>query len=289
MSSGQMLETLWKDGEFILSRGVWDGEPFQVLSAAPSSAQPSPETLARLQPAYTLREEFDPAWAARPLKLAPSQGRLTLLIADPGGEPLSRLLVRPWETPSFLRVAINLASALGRLHERGLVHKDIKPANILVKAETDEVWLTGFGIASRLPREHPAPVTPEVIAGTLAYMAPEQTGRMNRSVDSRSDLYALGVTFYEMLTGQLPFTAADAMEWVHCHVARQTAPPDEHIQDIPKLLSSIVMKFLPKTAERRYQTAAGLEADLQRCLSELEVRGRIPEFSLGARDLSNRL
>jgi len=205
--SGHVLETLWKDGEFILSRGVWDGESFPVLSAAPASAQPPPETLARLQHAYTLREEFDPAWAALPLKLEPHRGRLTLLIADPGGEPLSRLLRRPWEIPSFLRVAISLASALGRLHERGLVHKDIKPANILVKAETGEVWLTGFGIASRLPREHPAPVAPEVIAGTLAYMAPEQTGRMNRSVDSRSDLYALGVTFYEMLSTREEITA----------------------------------------------------------------------------------
>ena len=116
MSSGHVVETLWKDGELILARGVWDGEPFPVLSAA--SAQPSPETLARLQHAYTLREEFDPAWAARPLKLEPHRGRLTLLIADPGGEPLSRLLGRPWEIPSFLRVAISLASALGRLHER---------------------------------------------------------------------------------------------------------------------------------------------------------------------------
>src|SRR6202522_2768652 len=289
MSSGQMLETLWKDGEFILSRGVWDGEPFQVLSAAPSSAQPSPETLARLQPAYTLREEFDPAWAARPLKLAPYQGRLTLLIADPGGEPLSRLLGRPWEIPSFLRVAISLTSALGRLHERGLVHKDVKPANILVKAETDEVWLTGFGIASRLPRERQAPAAPEVIAGTLAYMAPEQTGRMNRSVDSRSDFYALGVTFYEMLAGTLPFTAADPMEWVHCHIARRPMPADERVGGVPAPLSAIVMKLLAKTAEERYQTADGVEADLRRCLADLELNGRIDRFPLGEHDGSDRL
>src|SRR4029077_6125318 len=116
---------------------------------------------------------------------------------------------------------IPLAGALRQVHERGLIHKDIKPANILVNEAIDDVRLTGFGIASRLPREHQAPALPEVIAGTLAYMAPEQTGRMNRSVDARSDLYALGVTFYEMLTGQLPFTAADPMEWVHCHIARQ--------------------------------------------------------------------
>ena len=274
MSSGHALETLWEDGEFVLSRGVSDGEPLPVLSAAPSSAQPWPQTLARLQHAYTLREELDPAWAARPLKLEPHRGRLTLWIADPGGEPLSRLLGRPWEIPSFLRVAISLASALGRLHERGLVHKDVKPANILVEAETGEVWLTGFGIASRLPREHPAPVAPEVIAGTLAYMAPEQTGRMNRSVDSRSDLYALGVTFYEMLTGTLPFTAADPMEWVHCHIARQPVAPSKRLTDVPVAISNIIMKLLAKAAEDRYQTAAGLESDLRHCLDDWEHQGR---------------
>jgi len=117
------------------------------------------------------------------------------------------------------------------------------------------VWLTGFGIASRLPRERQAPAPPEVIAGTLAYMAPEQTGRMNRSVDSRSDLYALGVTFYEMLTGTLPFTAADPMEWVHCHIARQPMPPSERVGGVPASLSAIVMKLLAKTGEERYQTA----------------------------------
>src|ERR1700735_182078 len=175
----------------------------------PSSAHPSPETLARLQHAYALREELDPAWAARPLKLEPNQGRLTLLTEDPGGEPLLRLLGRPLEIGSFLRLAIGIATALAQVHQRGLIHKDIKPANVLVNSATGQVWLMGFGIASRLPRERQTPEAPEFIAGTLAYMAPEQTGRMNRSIDSRSDLYSLGVTLYEMLTASLPFTASD--------------------------------------------------------------------------------
>ena len=175
------------------------------------------------------------------------------------------------------------------MHERGLIHKNIKPSNILVHWATSRVWLTGFGIASRLLREHSAPAPPEVIAGTLAYMAPEQTGRMNRSVDSRSDLYSLGVTFYEMLTGRLPFSAADAMGWVHCHIARQAVPPDESVRSIPKVLSSIVMKLLAKTPEDRYQTAAGLDIDLRQCLMEWEALGRIPEFPLARRDLSQRL
>ena len=200
----------------------------------------------------------------------------------PAASPSLRLLGQPWEITPFLRVAIGLAAALGQLHERGLIHKDIKPANILVNAATGAVWLIGFGIASRLPRERQAPEPPEVIAGTLAYMAPEQTGRMNRSIDSRSDLYALGVTFYEMLTGELPFTAADPMEWVHCHIARQPTPPGERVAGIPGPLSAIVMKLLAKTAEDRYQTAAGLAVDLRKCLAEWEAHRRIEPFPLGA-------
>ncbi len=288
-SSRHMTEIFWDDGEFVLSRGVWDGEPFPRLAAMPSSTQPSPETLARLQHAYALRDELDPAWAARPLRLEPHRGRLTLLSEDPGGEPLLRLLGRPLEIASFLRLAIGIAAALAQVHQRGLIHKDIKPANVLVNSATGHVWLLGFGIASRLPRERQAPAPPEMIAGTLAYMAPEQTGRMNRSIDFRSDLYALGVTLYEMLTGELPFTASDPMEWVHCHVARQPARPDELVAGIPGPLSAIVMKLLAKTAEDRYQTAAGLTVDLRKCLAQWESHRRIEPFPLGADDASDRL
>ena len=154
--------------------------------------------------------------------------------------------------------------------------------------ESDHVWLTGFGIASRLPRERLAPAAPEIIAGTFAYMSPEQTGRMNRSVDARSDLYSLGVTLYQILTGTLPFTAADALEWVHSHIARQPVPPAKR-RAVPAPLSAIVMRLLAKNAEERYQTAAGLEADLRRCLSEWQSRGRIDPFPLGADDSSDQL
>ncbi|HEV3444972.1 MAG TPA: serine/threonine-protein kinase PknK, partial [Gemmataceae bacterium] len=287
--SGCVLETLWEDVEFILSRGVREGEPSPLLVLAPASAQPVPGSFTRLEHAYALRDELDSAWAARPLRLGRQRGRPMLVLEDPGGEPLARLLGQPWEITSFLRVAIGLAAALGRLHERGLIHKDVKPAHILVNAATGAAWLIGFDIASRLPREHQAPEPPEVIAGTLAYMAPEQTGRMNRSVDSRSDLYALGVTFYEMLTGTLPFTAADPMGWVHCHIARQPTPPGERANGIPGPLSEIVMKLLAKTAEERYQTAAGVAADLRRCLAEWEGQGRIAPFPLGMQDVPDRL
>src|SRR6202165_3311519 len=212
-----------------------------------------------------------------------------LLLEDPGGEPLDRLLGQPMEMGRFLQVATGLSAALRQLHERGLIHKDIKPANVLVDFATGQVWLTGFGIASRAPREHQSPEPPELIAGTLPYMAPEQTGRMNRSIDSRSDLYSLGVTLYEMLTGALPFMASDPMEWIHCHIARQPVPPIERLKDVPAPVSAIVSKLLAKTAEERYQTAAGLERDLRRCLAAWEAQHRIAAFPLGQQDTPDRL
>ena len=194
---------------------------------------------------------------------------------------------QPLDLARLLRLAINLATALGHAHQRGLIHKDVKPENVLVD-DAGHVWLTGFGIASRLPRERQAPAPPEIIAGTLAYMSPEQTGRMNRSMDTRSDLYSLGVTLYQMLTGVLPFAAADPLEWVHCHIARQPVAPADR-RAVPEPLSAIIMRLLAKNAEERYQTAAGLEADLRRCLSEWQSHGRIDPFPLGADDSSDRL
>src|SRR6476646_1368921 len=283
--SGYVFSPL-SEGDIALHRGSGSGLAPILLGAADESSRGCVE---RLEHEYALKSELDADWAARPVALTHDNGRVTLVLEDPGGTPLDRLLSRPLEVSHFLRIAIPLAGALRHVHERGLIHKDIKPANILVESASSGVWLTGFGIASRLPRERQAPAPPEVIAGTLAYMAPEQTGRMNRSVDSRSDLYALGVTLYEMLTGQLPFTAADPMEWVHCHIARQPMPPNERVAGVPEPLSAIVMKLLAKAAEDRYQTAVGLEADLRTCLAALEATGRIESFALAASDAPERL
>jgi PAS domain S-box-containing protein len=275
-----------REGDVALYRGSGNGlSPILLVAAEDGSAG----ALERLRHEYALKAELDATWAARPIALSRYNDRLTLVLEDPGGEPLDRLLVPRLDVAEFMRIAIPLTRSLRRVHERGLLHKDIKPANVLVDTARGGAWLTGFGIASRLPREHRVPEPPQVIAGTLAYMAPEQTGRMNRSIDSRTDLYALGVTLYEMLTGALPFTAADPTEWVHCHIARQADRPDERAKDIPGILSSIVMKLLAKTPEDRYQTAAGVEADLQRCVTEWEAQRRIAAFPLGTRDLSERL
>jgi predicted ATPase/signal transduction histidine kinase len=275
-----------RDGDFKLHRGSGPGVAPILLVTAENSSRASRK---RLEHEYALRADLDAAWAARPIELSLHRHRSALVLEDPGGDPLDIQLGRPLGITEFLRIGISLARALRQVHARGLIHKDIKPANILVDVASSGVWLTGFGIASRLPRERANPEPPDEIAGTLAYMAPEQTGRMNRSIDTRSDLYSLGVTFYEMLTGMLPFAAVDPMEWVHCHIARQPVPPGQRTVEIPSVLSAIVMKLLAKTSEERYQTAAGVEADLRRCLAELESLGRVDPFPLGAHDASGRL
>jgi PAS domain S-box-containing protein len=285
------LQTLWENGERVFSRarGPTDGGDETLLIARPVEGQPASAGLDRLAHEFALKDELDGAWAVRPLQLVREGGETLLVFEDLGGEPLERLLGEPMAVGSAVRFAIGIAAALGKLHQRGLVHKDLKPGHILVNCTDGQPRLTGFGIASQLQRERQAPEPPETLAGTLAYMAPEQTGRMNRSIDARSDLYAFGVTLYQMLTGSLPFTAADPMEWVHCHIAREPVPPCERLEGIPAALSAIVMKLMAKTAEERYQTAGGVERDLRRCLAEWEAHGCIDDFALGQQDMPDRL
>ena len=275
-----------RKGDASRYRGQGSGlAPILLFSAEGDSVG----SIKRLGHEYELRADLDASWAARPIALSQQNGRLTLVCEDPGGDPLDQVISGPLKIADFLRLAVPLARAVRRMHERGLIHKDMKPANVLVDPAKGDVWLTGFGIASRLQRERQNPEPPEVIAGTLAYMAPEQTGRMNRSIDSRSDLYALGVVFYEMLTGTLPFLASDPMEWIHCHIARPPIPPSAREATVPAQLSAIVMKLLAKIGEERYQTAAGVEADLRRCLEGWRLSGRIDSFPLGTQDTSDRL
>jgi predicted ATPase/transcriptional regulator with GAF, ATPase, and Fis domain len=284
------LEVLWRDADRAFCR-LWrnDAETHAFIPIACGTEHPSLESVNRLTHEHDLQSFLDSSWAVRPLELVRERGQTMLVVDYPGGEPLDRLVRQPMEIGQFLRLAVPLSDAVGRLHGCGLIHKDLKPANVLVDPASGLVRLTGFGIASRLPRERQSAQPPEFIAGTLAYMAPEQTGRVNRSIDSRSDLYSLGVTFYEMLTGSLPFTASDPMEWVHCHMARRPAAPSERLKSVPAAVSAITMKLLSKTAEDRYQTAAGVESDLRRCLSQWELQGRVDDFTLGVHDTPDRL
>jgi predicted ATPase/signal transduction histidine kinase len=289
--SGYRFEVLRSDGEFTLYRARIGDEPPR-LGLATTEQQPPPGSIERLTHEYSLASELDPAWAARPLELTRYEGRPMLLLEDFGGEPLDRTLDRargtPIELTRFLALASNLAGALAHVHRRGLIHKDIKPSNVLAD-EVGGVRLTGFGMASRLRSERQTPGPPELIAGTLPYMAPEQTGRMNRSMDARSDLYSLGVTLYELLTGALPFTASDPMEWIHCHIARQPSAPSERVTGLPPAIDAIILKLLAKNPEDRYQTAAGVEIDLRRCVTSWLLHERIDAFDLAERDVSDRL
>ncbi len=287
------LEQVRRDAELVLFRGLRkvreEGSRPSILVRVPVANPPAPATVRSLQEEYALRSELDPAYVVQPLSMVWAHGLPMLILEDPPGMPLDLLLNGAMDIAQFLRLAISVAAALGHVHSRGLIHKDVKPANILVNTTGDQVWLMGLGMASRLTRERQSDQLSEYLVGTLAYMAPEQTGRMNRSIDSRSDLYSLGITFYEMLTGTLPFTASDPLELVHCHIARQPTPPCENVSGVPRAISTMVMKLLAKTAEERYQTAAGVESDLQRCLTEWETQRRIDEFPLGEHDTPDRL
>ena len=286
-------DLLWDDGERGFHRRrheAEDGSVLDCIAVVPLDERPSASVIARLNHEHALKAQLDGEWALRPLDLVREGGRMLLLLEHQEGIPLERLLDgRPMPLPRLLAIAVWLADAIGRLHATGLVHRDIKPANVLVSEREGRVRLIGFGIASRLPRERQSPDPPELIAGTLAYMAPEQTGRMNRSVDSRSNLYSLGVVLYRMATGVLPFTASDPMEWVHSHIARAPVPPRDRVAGVPTAISDIVMRLLAKTPESRYRTAKGVAHDLRHCLAMLERGEEADAFSLGERDHPDRL
>ena len=286
--SKQVLERLWDDGNFVLSRWALAEEAASVLALSPISEQPASWIVERLEHIYALRDQLEGTSAALPLRLLHQGGIRALLFEDPGGNLLAPLVGHPWEISQFLHLSIGITVALRRLHGRGLIHADVNPTNILVDLSSGEAWLIGVGFVSRL-RQGEGAEQPENTATSLAYIAPEQTGRISRPVDARSDLYSLGVTLYEMLTGTLPFTASDPLEWAHAHIARQPMPLSERVAGIPEQLSRIVLKLLEKTSENRYQTAVGLESDLRSCLAAWEKEGRIASFRLHTKTISEPL
>jgi diguanylate cyclase (GGDEF)-like protein/PAS domain S-box-containing protein len=265
----------------------WRGRRSDGASALlrfPSSPSASARVLDRLENEYALRELISPDWAAQPTALIREKRRPVLVMRDVGGRPLSRLENNPMPLQAFLTLAVALARRLAGAHDAGLVHRDLNPDNILFDAATGQLFLTGFGLATHIGEQHKGPEPTSVFVSSLAYMAPEQTGRMNCAVDHRADLYALGIILHQRLTGVLPFNASNSTEWVHCHIARNPTEPRELRPEIPRVLSDIVMKLLAKTVDERYRTAAGLAADLRRCLEELSENGALRYFAIGRRD-----
>ncbi|QTD48772.1 AAA family ATPase [Sulfidibacter corallicola] len=212
-----------------------------------------------------------------------------MMLEDVGAKSLSQLnLAGKLSIETFLEMAIRLTEVLFKIHQKFLIHKDLNPVNIVLNPETDQLQIIDFGIATELSRENTSFRDPELLEGTLLYMSPEQTGRMNRSMDYRSDFYSLGATFYELLTGHPPFRANDPLELVHCHIAMTPVPPLRHDSEIPRPVSDIVLKLLAKEAEDRYQSAQGLAEDLGVCLRQWREYGAIQPFDLGLNDHSDR-
>ncbi|WP_437336932.1 AAA family ATPase [Sorangium sp. So ce394] len=283
-----IIAVLYEGSDTLLYRGVREGDGLPVVLKILRREHASRRARERLRHEYEVARALESTAIVKPYALEMLGDQPALVLEDFGGVSLDRLLDGPMPLERFFPLAAGMAEALAAVHRHGVVHKDIKPQNVLLHPATGEVKITDLGIASQIPRELQHLEHVGLIEGTLAYMAPEQTGRMNRWVDERTDLYSLGVTFYEMLTGALPFRASDPVAWVYCHIAQKPVPPHALVPSIPPLLSEVVLKLLSKAAEERYQSAAGLRHDLDECFARWRASGAIPPFALGQRDVSDR-
>jgi len=284
-----IAETIYEGDRTVVCRGIREGDRQPVILKMIKHEYPNIEEITRLRQEYNIPQKLDIPGIVKPYNLVSYQNSFALVLEYFGGRAINKLLTfKNIKLQDFLILAISLAETIGQLHKVGIIHKDIKPSNIIINVETREVKLTDFSIAIALPKEQQTIVNPNLLEGTLAYISPEQTGRMNRAIDYRTDFYSLGVTFYEMLTNQLPFNTTDPMELVYCHIAKQPVPPKE-VAEIPQAVSDIVMKLLAKNAEDRYQSEAGLKFDLETCLQQLQTTGKIENFPIGQRDRGNQL
>ncbi|MEG4812174.1 AAA family ATPase [Microcoleus sp. F8-D3] len=289
LSQYQIHSTLHEGIETIIYRGKISTHQDTTVLKILKAEYPTLDAITRLKHEYRIRQHLDHPGIVKVLSLETFDNRLGLLLEDFNGESIDRLMSRQkLEVITCLRFGIQLIKALEYLHLQKIIHKDIKPSNIIINSQTGIIKLTDFGIASRLSKENPQ-INNNSIVGTFAYMSPEQTGRMNRTLDYRTDFYSLGITLYEMLTGQLPFPSNDPLEIVYNHIACQAILPHKINSDIPPPISQIVMKLMAKNAEDRYQSAGGLLADLDNCLNQLETTGKIVDFTPGNLDILSQL
>jgi predicted ATPase/signal transduction histidine kinase len=283
----RVIETLRESGHAVVYRAIDSAQQPAILEVL-NGSPPDPRDIERFENEYRVANGLVTDAIVHPIAIGLYEGRPAIAREAVRGVTLDRLCGQPMPTRQFLTLAIGAARALRDLHALGIIHRDIKPANLVVDERSGQVRLGELGLATWQPREPTAGAQPELIEGTLAYMSPEQTGRMNRAVDQRSDLYSLGLTFYEMLTGALPFAPADPLQWVHCHLAQIPRPAAEVRPGVPAMLSLMVDRLLAKTPEGRYQSCVGLLHDLEQCQGQWLTSATIEAFPLGARDVSDR-
>jgi len=288
----QIITKISESDNSLVYRAVHEYDNLPIIFKVLKQDYPTPAELTRYKQEYEITRSLNLEGVIKVYDLQRYQNSLVMLLEDFGGESLKNWIAeRQFTLEEFLTLAIKIADSLAGIHAANIIHKDINPSNIVYNFKTGQLKIIDFGISTVLSRENPTVRNPDHIEGTLVYISPEQTGRMNRAIDYRTDFYSLGVTFYELLTHQLPFEATDALELVHCHIAKQPVPPHILRQgegEIPKAVSDIVMKLMAKTAEERYQSAWGLKADLETCLHQLQANGQISEFPLARQDRSDK-
>ncbi|OUL29633.1 serine/threonine protein kinase [Nostoc sp. RF31YmG] len=287
-----ILSKIYESSATLVYRGIREQDNCAVVAKVLKQDYPSVGELTRYRQEYEITHSLNIDGVVKAYSQQNYQRTLVILLEDFGGESLERLRQQydfyPIPLSNFLGLAIAIAEILGRIHAANIIHKDINPSNIVLNPNTGVVKMIDFGIATRFSRTNPTFKSLHLLEGTLAYLSPEQTGRMNRMLDYRSDFYSLGATFYELLTGQLPFPTSDILELVHCHIAKPPVPPHELNAAIPKPVSEIILKLMAKNAEDRYQSAWSIKADLERCTQQLAEIGQINQIQLGLQDISQQ-
>ncbi|RUT06487.1 serine/threonine protein kinase [Dulcicalothrix desertica PCC 7102] len=296
MQDYQIIHKIYESANSLVYRAILKPDNQPVVLKILKENYPTPSELTRYKQEYKITRSLNTDVVIKAYNLQRYKNSLVMFLEDFGGESLKLLMSeRQFTLKEFLSIAIKTTESLATIHAANIIHKDINPSNIVYNPESKQLKIIDFGISTRLSRENQTVENIELLEGTLAYIAPEQTGRMNRGIDYRSDFYSLGITFYELLTNKLPFAITDSIELVHCHIAQQPIPPHKLVetlnltsQPIPKAVSNIVMKLLAKTPEERYQSAWGIKADLEICRNRLESLGQIDEFCLATQDICNR-